>query len=371
LRILQEEGKGAEYKKLLDEYQYAGLDTCATDGLCQLDCPVEINTGELVKRLRSEQHGAFANKVAVVVSNRFMQAEWLVRVLLRSGYFLNGIFGKKFMPKLTGAMQKMVPAMPLWWDELTKPPKRIWHEPPNPRYVYLSACIQRMMGNDAAQGSVQAAMLSACQKAGIQLLLPKELPGHCCGQAFSSKGYFEAAKIRQRALIDALWAWTNAGALPVVCDFTSCTYTILKAGASLEEPWKTKLKNLKILDSIQFLNDVVVPQLPLINRKNRIVLHPGCAATKMQLIEPMKQAAGKLALEVIIPADAGCCGMAGDRGFLFPELTDGATKPELKEAVLANADGYYASAKTCEMALTHFSGKNYKHLVYLVGETAE
>jgi D-lactate dehydrogenase len=60
--------------------------------------------------------------------------------------------------------------------------------------------------------------------------------------------------------------------------------------------------------------------------------------------------------------------MAGDRGFLFPELTEGATRHELSEALEQPADGYYASAKTCEMALTHFSGKPYEHLVYLAEE---
>ncbi len=369
LRILHEEGNKEDYKKLLDQYQYAGLDTCATDGLCQVDCPVAINTGELVKRLRSEQHGSLANHVAAFVSRRFLQAERLIRVLLQSGHFFNGVFGKKCMPKLTGALQKLIPAMPLWWDELQKPPTRVWHEPAKPQYVYLSACIQRMMGNDAVQGSVQAAMLGACKKAGVELLLPEDLPGHCCGQAFSSKGYFDAAGIRQRALIDALWDWTNSGALPVVCDFTSCTYTLLKAGASLEEPWKTRLSGLIIIDSIQFLNEVVIPPLAVSKKRNRVVLHPGCAAIKLFLVGSMKQAAEQLANEVIIPTDAGCCGMAGDRGFLFPELTRGATKPELDEAIQSEADGYYASAKTCEMALSHFSGKQYKHLVYLVEET--
>ena len=34
-------------------------------------CPVDINTGDLVKRLRRENHSAFQNKVAVRVSSHF------------------------------------------------------------------------------------------------------------------------------------------------------------------------------------------------------------------------------------------------------------------------------------------------------------
>ena len=37
-----------------------GIDTCAVDGMCQTACPVLINTGDLVKRLRQEKAGKAA-----------------------------------------------------------------------------------------------------------------------------------------------------------------------------------------------------------------------------------------------------------------------------------------------------------------------
>ena len=47
-------------RELDREYGYDGLDSCAADGMCQSACPVGINTGELVKRLRAERGGAVA-----------------------------------------------------------------------------------------------------------------------------------------------------------------------------------------------------------------------------------------------------------------------------------------------------------------------
>ena len=47
-------------RELDREYGYDGLDSCAADGMCQSACPVGINTGELVKRLRAERGGALA-----------------------------------------------------------------------------------------------------------------------------------------------------------------------------------------------------------------------------------------------------------------------------------------------------------------------
>ena len=366
LKQMQTAGDTGSYKKLLFEYQYAGLDTCATDGLCQVDCPVSINTGDLVKRLRHEQHGSTANGIANFVARNFGKAEWMVRFAVGTGITMNRVFGNRFMEKVTDVIRSVMPSMPRWWNELEMPPPKISHLPANPSVVYLSACIQRMMGNNGGNGSVQEAMLDVSRKAGVGLLIPAEMAGHCCGQAFSSKGYFEAAAIRQRALIDALWEWTDQGKFPVVCDFTSCTYTLLKAGATLEEPYRSRFAKLNIMDSIRFLQELVLPKIEVVSKKEKVVLHPGCAATKLQLINDMKQIAACCADEVIIPKDAGCCGMAGDRGFLFPELTESATLLELAEANAVDADGYYGSAKTCEMALTHFSGKPYKHIVFLV-----
>jgi D-lactate dehydrogenase len=35
-----------------DDFSYAGIDTCALDGLCGTACPVGIDTGKFIKKLR-------------------------------------------------------------------------------------------------------------------------------------------------------------------------------------------------------------------------------------------------------------------------------------------------------------------------------
>ena len=37
-------------------YKYQGAQTCAADGMCQVKCPVKINTGEMIKHLRAEKY---------------------------------------------------------------------------------------------------------------------------------------------------------------------------------------------------------------------------------------------------------------------------------------------------------------------------
>jgi len=60
--------------------------------------------------------------------------------------------------------------------------------------------------------------------------------------------------------------------------------------------------------------------------------------------------------------------MAGDRGFLFPELTASATRPEAAEISGIRADGFYSSTKTCEMAMTAALKENYESILYLADE---
>ncbi len=55
-------------KDLSSIYTYQGEETCAADGMCQVKCPVKINTGELIKHIRHENLGeqSRAQKVAMV-----------------------------------------------------------------------------------------------------------------------------------------------------------------------------------------------------------------------------------------------------------------------------------------------------------------
>lgn len=42
-------------KELEGGYTYQGEQTCAADGMCQVKCPVGINTGELIKSIRADE----------------------------------------------------------------------------------------------------------------------------------------------------------------------------------------------------------------------------------------------------------------------------------------------------------------------------
>src|SRR6478735_1677612 len=80
-------GRDEIENEILRDYQYDGLETCAVDGMCALNCPVDINTGDLVKRLRRENHSSFQNKIAVRVARYFGFLEGLATSGIRTGFF--------------------------------------------------------------------------------------------------------------------------------------------------------------------------------------------------------------------------------------------------------------------------------------------
>ena len=66
-------------RTLLSEYEYAAVETCAGDGSCILACPVGINTGDLMKRFRHEEHGPIQEFIADEIAEHWGVGESLAR----------------------------------------------------------------------------------------------------------------------------------------------------------------------------------------------------------------------------------------------------------------------------------------------------
>ncbi len=373
LKRLEKSGNTEDYRQLLKEFQYDGMDTCAVDGLCAEACPVDINTGTLIKRLRRENHHHFSNKVALWTAKNFKLVAHTVKFGLQTGNTINSVFGKNAMRKLTVGVRKVIPAMPLWSNQLKAAPgiskikRKISGANNTPAIVYFPACISQVMGGSVnGHRSVMETFLSVSAKAGIDVVIPKEVLGSCCGQPFSSKGFNNAYAYMANQTIGKLWKCTQKGKLPVVLDITACTHTLHDCRPVLTTENKKYFDALTILDSIHYIADYILPNTKVVAKKSSIALHPVCSLYHMGLTARFIEIAKQLAVEVEVPMHAGCCGMAGDRGFLFPELTESATLPEANDLKGKTFDGYYSTSKTCEIAMSDAVGENYQSLLYLV-----
>lgn len=172
-------------------------------------------------------------------------------------------------------------------------------------------------------------------------------------------------------LVERAWEWTDGGAVPLVCDVTSCTRTLLLGvPVALTPANRDRHAALRILDLTEWLAAAVLPNLQVTAPKAAVALHPTCSCTELGLTGQVRDVAEQCAEEVFVPVRLGCCGMAGDRGLLHPELPDAALSAELAEVGQRAFAGYYSLAPTCEIALTERSGRPYESLAHLVEETS-
>jgi D-lactate dehydrogenase len=372
LKELQRIGDKSNYDLLRSQYVYEGIDTCAVDGLCATACPVDINTGDLIKRLRNENHSRFQNSVALFISKNFGAMEGFARAALRVGFLINRLFGTRSMIHLTGWLRNLTPSIPLWSNRMSYPPKSSSFKTKrneNADVIYMPSCISRMMGTyEGKHKNTVETFISVCEKVGLKVSIPVDIHGKCCSQIFSSKGFTEASAFSGNRMIEYLWAVSDNGRIPIVIDVSSCAYTLHRLGPTLSQDNFKKFQALSIIDAVDFLHDMVMPKANVKRRKKQIVIHPVCSLEKMKTEYKFISVARFFAEDVTLPKSAGCCGMAGDRGFLFPELTASATKPEAREIMETNFDGYYSSTKTCEMAMSEATNKNYESILYLVDE---
>jgi D-lactate dehydrogenase len=366
LRRLEADGDKTTHAAILKDYQHDGMDTCAVDGMCATDCPVSINTGELIKRLRRENHSPRAKSLALRLAKNFGTLEWAAKTGVRTGRIFNGVFGPAAMPNLTSLIRRVVPEFPLWMSGIDQPHSgRVGEGAVDgaDKVIYFGSCISRMMDGEALQTFERL-----CKKANFAVEF--EGSGRCCGQIFSSKGFTDAYQWTVNNTVEAIWIRAAQGKYPVVLDVTSCTQTILNSFDSLSPENQVKFQQIKWYDSIDFAHDVLLPRLNIAKPKDKIVFHPVCSAYKMGLTDKLHAVGRACAHEVVMPVSSGCCGMAGDRGFYHPGLISAATAIEAAEVRGQAFDGYYSSAKTCEMSLSAATGAPYQSVFTLLDEVS-
>ncbi|MCW4457461.1 FAD-binding and (Fe-S)-binding domain-containing protein [Microbacterium sp. MPKO10] len=104
----------------------------------------------------------------------------------------------------------------------------------------------------------------------------------------------------------------------------------------------------------------------------RVAVHPTCATEAIGATSALTDIAEAVADEAYVPVDWGCCGFAGDRGMLHPELTASATAPEAAEVQRCDSevpfDGFVSANRPCEMAMTRATGKPYRHVLELLAD---
>ncbi|BDO41018.1 FAD-binding and (Fe-S)-binding domain-containing protein [Cellulomonas sp. NTE-D12] len=353
--------------RLKQDYTYPGVHTCAVDGMCGTACPVGINTGLLVKRLRRED-------VAAPVKAGWTAAAhgWEVTTTVaRTALTVVDAVPAPLAPVVTAlnAAARTVlgsDTVPLWSPELPRggAPRRRPAPTGAPDAVYLPACVNVMFGPAEGPG-VQVAFEDLCAAAGLTLLVPSAIEQMCCGTPWSSKGITAGHDAMRDVVLPVIRQATDGGRLPVVCDASSCT----EGFRHLVESDPTL--DVQVLDVVELVADRVLPALPELGEYRRLdslTLHPTCSSTQLGLNPDLVTVARAVADQVDVPLDWGCCAFAGDRGMLHPELTASATRREAAEVARLGAEAHASCNRTCELGMTRATGQTYRHVVELLAD---
>lgn len=343
-------------------YHYHGVETCAATGLCAQRCPVGINTGDLVRKLRGRE--ASKTGTANWLADHFSTAVQGTRFMLHAANGAHIILGTKRLAKLSATMTNASKGRVPQWTPATPQPLQRLHLPKpavqdeRPRVVYLAACVSRAMG-PAARDQEQEPLLdktrSLLEKAGYQVIFPEQLNDLCCGQPFASKGYAEQGERKRQEMLDALLKASRGGLDPIYCDTSPCTLRLVQGLSD---------QRLDMYDPVRFIRTHLLDKLDFVPQDKPIAVHVTCSTQHLGEAQALIDIARRCANEVVIPEGIHCCGFAGDKGFTTPELNEHALR-SLKNAVQICEEGI-STSRTCEIGLSRHGEIDYHGLVYLV-----
>jgi D-lactate dehydrogenase len=352
---------GIDTTELEKAYEYQGIETCAATGLCAQRCPVGINTGELVKKLRSRH--ATHQKTANWIEGNFATTLQGARFTLHVANGARMLLGAPRLAKLSATLTRLSKGqVPLWTNAMPQPETAIRLSPTvsdeRPRVVYLPACVSRVMGpaaGDKEQMSLYDKTRGLLEKAGYQVVFPNNLDNLCCGQPFASKGYAEQAEHKRQELIGALLHASRGGLDPIYCDTSPCTLRLVQDVGNVR---------LDLYDPVRFIRTHLIDRLEFTPQEAPIAVHVTCSTQHLGESQALIDLARKCSKTVVIPEGIHCCGFAGDKGFTTPELNSHSLRT-LKDAVQHCSEGI-STSRTCEIGLTQHGGIDYHGLVYLV-----
>lgn len=351
---------------LAKNFSYSGDITCATDGLCAINCPVKIDTGKLIKQLRSEK-AVKSGKTALLLADRMSMVTAAARTGLSIISFFHNILGTRVMTGISSGLHKISgEKIPEWNPYMPAGAKKIRKTGEAKsdgllKVVYFPSCINRSMGvSKDYKNEIQVSekMIQLLRKAGYEPVFPENLNNLCCGMAFLSKGYTGAGEKKSAELESALLKASKNGKYPVLCDMSPCLYT-------MRENMKSRLH---LYEPVEFISTYLIPRLKINPLDNPITVFPVCSMKKMGLDGKLADLARICAKKVIIP-EANCCGFAGDRGFTFPELNRHGLI-NLKSQVPEEIKEGFCNSRTCEIGLSLHSGISYKSIIYLVDKVS-
>jgi len=351
---------------LILSFDYAGDQSCAGDGLCSTSCPVEINVGDYIHIIREEniRNNKRAQQIGHWSAENFSTLEKGLKTTLWVANAARTVMGNTAMGGFTKGLRYISGnRIPLWTPSLPKRAKRIRKQAvtDNPlKVVYFPSCLNQMMGaspKDPDQTPLVQKTIGFLNKAGYEVIFPKNMDNLCCGTIWESKGMPEIADQKSSELEKELLLATDNGQYPVLCDQSPCLNRM-----------RHSMNNLDLYEPVEFIDKFLLDKLDFKPIDESITVHATCSTIKMGLKPALVKIARLCSTNVLVPEEVGCCGFAGDKGFTMPELNEYGLRKLRPQVEKAHAKTGYCNSRTCEIGLNTHSGIPFMSIVYLVDQ---
>lgn len=344
----------AYYKQ---HYHYQGIETCAATGMCATRCPVGINTGDLMRKLKGETK----SPRLASFSEKHMS---LMTSTTKLGLTAAHILGIKRASSWSQKIKSKFKIFPLIPENLPKAAKSITIQNTQigTPVVYFVSCVNRTIAEGSTDTkSLAEHTLSLFKKADFYAVFPEEMNLLCCGQPFESIGAKAIADRTSISLNRALRQASNDGEYSIYLDNSPCALRI-------KEAQRNGLidQDLKLFDAATFLAEQVIPKLQFINKLPELAIHIPCSASKMSTGKTLIELA-KFCAEKINTPDIACCGYAGNKGMTIPELNANGLR-NLKKMLPESCEHGVSMSRTCQIGLTTHSGIEYHSIEALLDQ---
>ena len=374
--MMRQEPGSPVQKALLKEYEYDAVQTCAGDSSCEHACPVQINTGVLMKQFRHMEHGPTQEWVAARLAAGWGRIEPIARMALLAGNVVAKILGDRTVRSILNLVRRFVSPelVPTWVEAVPMP---LSSKLPRTRSeqaaaIYFPACINRIFGKSKRSKwkiSLPDAFVAVSQRAGYPLHIPLDVVGNCCATIWHSKGYNTGNILMANRVVESMWRWSREGTLPIVCDASSCTLGLKQEVLDyLTHENRERHRRLQIYDSITWTDEKLLPHLTIKRKARTATAHPTCSMHTLGVDANLRKIANALAEKPFFPLTATCCAFAGDRGLLHEELTRSATREEAGEVMREDRELYLCANRTCEVGMEHATQAPYESFLFALEE---
>jgi D-lactate dehydrogenase len=256
-------------KALLEEYEYDAVQTCAGDSCCEHACPVQINTGVMMKQFRHLEHSPWQEWTAERIAEYWGAVEPIARTSMFAGNVAAKLLGDGTVRSILNADRRVISPelLPSWVESLPMPaPSKLPRtEQEGAAAIYFPACINRIFGGSKVSRramSLAEAFVAVSERAGYPLFIPPDVVGNCCATVWRSKGYNAGNILMANRVVASMWRGSKQGSLPIVSDASSCTLGLKQEVLDYLTPEnRDRHKHVTINDSITWADEKLLPNL--------------------------------------------------------------------------------------------------------------